>query len=146
MTGHFARFYPGWAKSVAARYPIGNHTMNHVDLNALSDVQVRREVVDGQEAIRHVTGSDPQPLFRFPYGSDSARTLKIVNSLGYAAVGWTVDTAGWLGTSGGQSVAGVVARNLHHAAVGEKCRFHAIPYCQGKRKPLMWAAQGHGLE
>src|SRR5207244_11604965 len=91
MTCHFARFYPGWARSVAARYPIGNHTMDHVDLNALSDVQVRREVVDGKEAIRHVTGSDPQPLFRFPYGTDSARTLEIVNSLGYAAVGWTVD-------------------------------------------------------
>jgi peptidoglycan/xylan/chitin deacetylase (PgdA/CDA1 family) len=87
MTGHFARFYPQWAKSVAARYPIGNHTMNHVDLNRLSDAQVRREVVAGQEAIRRVAGRDPQPLFRFPYGSDSTRTLRIVNSLGYAAVG-----------------------------------------------------------
>jgi len=85
MTGHFARFYPGWARFVAARYPIGNHTMNHVDLNGLSDAQVRREVVDGAEAIRRVTGRSPQQLFRFPYGSESARTLGIVNALGYAA-------------------------------------------------------------
>jgi len=124
MTGHFARFYRGWAQSVAARYPIGNHTMNHVDLNALSDVQVRREVVDGQEAIRRVTGRDPQPLFRFPYGSDSARTVKIVNSLGYAAVAWTVDTTGWLGTSGGQSVAGVVARALNGLRPGAIILMH----------------------
>ena len=124
MTGHFARFYPGWARSVAARYPIGNHTMNHLDLNGLSDAHVRREVVGGQEAIRRVTGRDPQPLFRFPYGSDSARTVRIVNSLGYASVGWTVDTGGWLGTSGGQSVAGVVARTLRGLRPGAIILMH----------------------
>jgi peptidoglycan/xylan/chitin deacetylase (PgdA/CDA1 family) len=112
MTGHFARFYPRWARLIAARYPIGNHTMNHVDLNGLSNAQVRNEVVQAQESIRRVTGRAPQPLFRFPYGDVRPRTLRIVNSLGYAAIGWTVDTAGWLGTSGGQSVASVVARAL----------------------------------
>jgi peptidoglycan/xylan/chitin deacetylase (PgdA/CDA1 family) len=124
MTGHFARFYPRWARSVAARYAIGNHTMNHVDLNGLSNAQVRREVVEGQEAIRRVTGRDPAPLFRFPYGSDSARTLRVVNSLGYAAVGWTVDTGGWLGTSGGQSVVGVVARAVRGLRSGEIILMH----------------------
>jgi peptidoglycan/xylan/chitin deacetylase (PgdA/CDA1 family) len=112
MTGHFARFYPRWARLIAARYPIGNHTMNHVDLNGLSNSQVRNEVVEAQQSIRRVTGRAPLPLFRFPYGDVRARTLRIVNSLGYAAVGWTVDTAGWLGTSGGQSVSSVVARAL----------------------------------
>ena len=112
MTGHFASFYPGWARSVAARYPIGNHTMNHVDLNGLSDAEVRREVVGAEQAIRRATGRPPQALFRFPYGIESARSLRIVNGLGYAAVGWTVDTAGWLGTSGGESVASVLRRAL----------------------------------
>ena len=112
MTGHFAGYYPDWAKSVAARYPIGNHTMNHVDLNGLSDAQVRREVIDAQNAIGRATGRRPQPLFRFPYGIESARSLRVVNSLGYAAVGWTVDTAGWLGTSGGSSLGSVIARAL----------------------------------
>jgi peptidoglycan/xylan/chitin deacetylase (PgdA/CDA1 family) len=124
MTGHFAGFYPHWARSVAALYPIGNHTMNHLDLNGLSDLQVRREVVDAQKAIRRITGREPQPLFRFPYGSESARTLRIVNSLGYAAVGWTVDTAGWLGTSGGQSVAGVLSRALAGLRPGEVILMH----------------------
>lgn len=112
MTGHFASFYPGWARSVAARYPIGNHTLNHVDLNGLSDAGVRREVVGAEQAIRRATGRPPQPLFRFPYGIESARSLRVVNALGYAAVGWTLDTAGWLGTSGGESVASVISRAL----------------------------------
>jgi peptidoglycan/xylan/chitin deacetylase (PgdA/CDA1 family) len=112
MTGHFARYYPGWARSVAARYPIGNHTMNHVDLDGLSDAQVRREVLGAQDAILRATGRRPQPLFRFPYGIQSARSLRVVNSLGYAAIGWTVDTGGWLGPSGAESVGGVITRAL----------------------------------
>ena len=38
------------------------------------------------------------------------------------------------------------AGDLDHAAIGEKCRFHAIPCCLRERKPLMLAAQGRGLE
>jgi peptidoglycan/xylan/chitin deacetylase (PgdA/CDA1 family) len=110
MTGHFASYYPGWARRVAARFPICNHTFDHVDLLPLADAEVRSEVVSASRTIRRITGSPPQPIFRFPYGTYDARTLRIVNSLGYAAVGWTFDTAGWLGVVGGQSVASVVRR------------------------------------
>jgi peptidoglycan/xylan/chitin deacetylase (PgdA/CDA1 family)/N-acetylmuramoyl-L-alanine amidase len=125
MTGHFARFYPGWARRIAASYPIGNHTMNHLDLTTLSDARVRAEVVEAERAIRRITGRAPQPLFRFPYGDSSRRTLRIVNALGYAAVGWTADTGGWLGQSGGQSVAGVVRRALAATRPGAIILMHA---------------------
>jgi len=39
----------------------------------------------------------------------------------------------------------VGACDLDHAAVGEKCRFHAIPCCLRERMPLMLAAQGLGI-
>jgi len=112
MTGHFASYYPGWARRVAVRFPICNHTFDHADLLPLADAEVRSEVVLASRTIRRITGVVPQPLFRFPYGTYDARTLRIVNSLGYAAVGWTVDTAGWLGVARGQSVASVVRRVL----------------------------------
>ena len=112
MTGHFASYYRGWTRRLASRFPVCNHTMNHLDLVGLSDFEVRAEIVLGGETIRRADGTRPQPLFRFPYGTYDTRTLRVVNALGYAAVGWTVDTAGWLGTSGGQSVATVVERAL----------------------------------
>jgi len=112
MTGHFARLFPGWARRIGAAYDVGNHTMNHHDLNTLSDAQVCAEILDAQRTIGRITGRRPQPLFRFPYGDESRRTLRIVNSLGYAAVGWTADTAGWLGPSGGQSTRTVIGRAL----------------------------------
>jgi peptidoglycan/xylan/chitin deacetylase (PgdA/CDA1 family) len=112
MTGHFASYYPQWARRVAARFPICNHTMNHVALVRLSDGAVRAEVATARAAIRRAAGTYPQPLFRFPYGTYDARTLRLVNSLGYAAVGWTADTAGWLGTVGGESPAAAVRQAL----------------------------------
>ena len=125
VTGHFARYYPSWARRIAASYPIGNHTMNHLDLNTLSNNRVRAEVVSAARAIRRITARAPQPLFRFPYGATSRRTLRIVNALGYAAVGWTADTGGWLGPSGGQSVSGVVRRALGALRPGAIILMHA---------------------
>ena len=63
-------------------------------------------------------------MFRFPYGSSSPSTLRTANELGYTAVGWTVDTIGWEGTSGGQSVATVVQRALSHLEPGEIVLMH----------------------
>jgi peptidoglycan/xylan/chitin deacetylase (PgdA/CDA1 family) len=125
VTGHFARYYPGWTRTLAERYSVANHTMNHVDLNGLSDAQVRAEISDARRSIRAVSGRNPQPFFRFPYGVSSRRTLAIVNALGYAAVGWTADTAGWLGTSGGQSLSSVVGRAVDALRPGAILLMHA---------------------
>jgi peptidoglycan/xylan/chitin deacetylase (PgdA/CDA1 family) len=86
---------------------------------------VRAEIVDAAQAIRRSSGRAPQPLFRFPYGVSSRRTLRIVNAVGYAAVGWTVDTGGWLGPSGGQSISGVVRRAVTALRPGEIILMHA---------------------
>lgn len=51
-------------------------------------------------------------MFRFPFGESDARTLGIVNSLGYTSVRWTVDTAGWRSTTEGASVETTMARVL----------------------------------
>jgi peptidoglycan/xylan/chitin deacetylase (PgdA/CDA1 family) len=125
VTGHFARYYPRWTRTLAERYSVANHTMNHVDLNGLSDARVRAEVTDARRSIRAVSGRNPQPFFRFPYGISSRRTLAIVNALDYAAVGWTADTAGWLGTSGGQSISSVVGRALGALRPGAILLMHA---------------------
>jgi peptidoglycan/xylan/chitin deacetylase (PgdA/CDA1 family) len=75
-------------------------------------------------AIQRATGLPPVVLFRFPYGSSSASTLRLVNQLGYTAVGWTVDTLGWEGTSMGQSLASVTSRALEHLEPREIILMH----------------------
>jgi peptidoglycan/xylan/chitin deacetylase (PgdA/CDA1 family) len=124
MTGRWAERYPHWAKRIAAGYPIGNHTFDHSDLLRVPLARVAPEIMMAQAAIRHATGRPPAPLFRFPYGSSSPSTLRIVNHLGYTAVGWTVDTLGWEGRSLGQTVHSVVSRALHHLEPGEIILMH----------------------
>jgi peptidoglycan/xylan/chitin deacetylase (PgdA/CDA1 family) len=124
MTGRWAQLYPQWAKRIAARYPIGNHTFDHQDVLGLTLPAVRAEVLRARAAIQQATGRRPIALFRFPYGSSSATTLALVNQLGYTAVGWTVDTLGWEGTSMGQSVGSVTSRALDHLQPGEIILMH----------------------
>jgi peptidoglycan/xylan/chitin deacetylase (PgdA/CDA1 family) len=54
----------------------------------------------------------------------NSRVLGDVNGLGYAAVRWTVDSLGWEGTSGGQTVQAVVNRVLAAAQPGEIVLMH----------------------
>ena len=124
MCGSFAQTFPETARAIAARYPVGNHTVTHPDLRTLSDAAVRNEILDGARAIRAVTGIDPHPLFRFPYGASDARTIAIANADGYGSFRWTVDTLGWQGTSGGQTTQTVTARVLDALTPGAIVLMH----------------------
>jgi peptidoglycan/xylan/chitin deacetylase (PgdA/CDA1 family) len=124
MTGRWAQLYPRWARRMAARYPIGNHTFDHQDLLTLTRQGARRELLMAGVAITRATGRSPVALFRFPYGSSDSSTLALANQLGYTAVGWTVDTLGWEGTSLGQSLGSVTSRALAHLQPGEIILMH----------------------
>jgi peptidoglycan/xylan/chitin deacetylase (PgdA/CDA1 family) len=102
---------------------IGNHTVTHPHLPALSDAQVRAEVLGAQATIQ-AAGADPRPLFRFPFGDRDARTIADVNALGYVPVGWTVDTLGWEGTAGGMSAQRVADRAVAALRPGEIVLMH----------------------
>lgn len=124
MTGRWAEIYPQWARRIAARYPIGNHTFDHMDLLRLPLGSVGGEIQGAASAIQRAIGHPPVPLFRFPYGSSNSSTLAVVNRMGYSAIGWTVDTLGWEGTSMGQSVQTATSRVLAHLRPGEIILMH----------------------
>ena len=123
LTGDFVDAFPSSARAMAG-YPVGNHTYNHRDLTTLSDAAVRTEIRSAASRIKAVTGQDPRPLFRFPYGAVDNHLIGIVNNECYVPFRWTVDTLGWKGTSGGQSVDSVVSRVLAAARPGEIVLMH----------------------
>jgi peptidoglycan/xylan/chitin deacetylase (PgdA/CDA1 family) len=123
LTGHFVQTYPGLARIIGRRYPVGNHTVHHFDMLRLSLRQATREVTQAAVLIRRATGRDTHPYFRFPYGSRDAATLRLVHRLGYASVRWTVDTLGWMGLTQ-QSVGGAVHRVLADLVPGEIVLMH----------------------
>jgi len=132
LTGQFVQRYPNDARAIAAvdMHSIGNHTRDHPHMNQLSDTAVRDEIVSAEQAIVSVTVRHPWPLYRFPYGESSSRTIAIANSLGYGSIRWTVDTLGWEGSIDangnptGQSVTTVTSRALNAARAGEIVLMH----------------------
>ena len=132
LTGQFVERYPGDVEAIGAveMHSVGNHTYDHPHTNQLSDAAVRDEIVRTEQLILKATGRQPWPLFRFPYGESSPRTIADANTLGYGSIRWTVDTLGWEGAnavggaSGGQTVQSVTNRALNAARPGEIVLMH----------------------
>ncbi|WP_263730381.1 polysaccharide deacetylase family protein [Cellulomonas sp. SG140] len=125
VTGQFARRYPADVRAVsAAGYPVGNHSDSHPDFTQTTTVEIQRQLAAAEASIRAATGHAAKPLFRFPYGARTAEDIHVVNDAGYVPFRWTVDTLGWKGTSGGQSVESVRARVLDAAQPGEIVLMH----------------------
>jgi peptidoglycan/xylan/chitin deacetylase (PgdA/CDA1 family) len=124
ITGRWAKLYPEWVRRTAARYPIGNHTYDHPDLLTLSPGAVTREIRRAEAELTSIVGQRTEPLFRFPYGSSNTETLRAVNELGYTAIGWTADTLGWEGTTGGQTAGTIITHALDHLQPGEIILMH----------------------
>jgi peptidoglycan/xylan/chitin deacetylase (PgdA/CDA1 family) len=123
LTGHFVRTYPALARAIGKSFVVGNHTVDHPHLTALSSAAVTREIADAATLIKNATGRDTHPLFRFPYGDRDSRTLAICHRLGYVSIRWTVDTLGWMGAPA-QTPAGAERRVLANLVPGEIVLMH----------------------
>jgi peptidoglycan/xylan/chitin deacetylase (PgdA/CDA1 family) len=125
LTGSWAAGRPDSVKKlVADGYRLGNHTATHPYLTKLSDAAIRTELTKGRSQILAAGGTEPLPLFRFPFGDRNAHTISVVNQAGYVAVRWTVDTLGWKGTSGGMTKTKVINRAVGAAKPGEIILMH----------------------
>jgi peptidoglycan/xylan/chitin deacetylase (PgdA/CDA1 family) len=124
LTGKWAETFPAEARRIGTFYPVANHSYSHPDLTTLSDAAVTDQIERARLAIAAATGQDTRPLFRFPFGARDPRTLGDVNRASYGSIRWTVDTLGWKGTSGGQSVNTVVQRVLDNLRPGAIVLMH----------------------
>jgi len=130
LLGNFVSAHEADARAMAAAGRVGDHSMTHPHFTRLTDARIRQEVLGAEQTIVSVTGADPWPWFRFPFGDHNVHTVSVVNSVGFVPVGWTVDTLGWQGTSRGITVAKIVARVLTKLRPGEIVLMH----CASNRK------------
>ena len=126
LTGEWVENYPAQAAQIAAvpEHSIGNHSYDHPYFTTLSNASIDWELAHAQTLIVNATGRNPKPLFRFPYGDRDWRTIAEVNRLCYGSINWTVDTLGWKGTKGGQSVNTIRSRVLAGLQPGEIVLMH----------------------
>jgi peptidoglycan/xylan/chitin deacetylase (PgdA/CDA1 family) len=124
LTGRFTQIFPQTTTAIAQAGLVGNHSMTHPHLPQLPSATVTAEVTGAEGVIDAATKRTARPWFRFPYGEYDARTLGIVNGLGYAAIGWTIDSRGWMGHAGAGSADDVVSRVLSQLQPGAIVLMH----------------------
>ncbi|MBP2294875.1 polysaccharide deacetylase family protein [Azospirillum rugosum] len=78
---------------IAAGHEIGNHSLTHSDLRALTPEAQRFEIAEANRILRGF-GADPV-LFRPPYGRYTLDLLSIARDERMSPVLWTVDTRDW---------------------------------------------------
>jgi peptidoglycan-N-acetylglucosamine deacetylase len=88
--------YPGLARREKPVAAVGDHTMTHPFLPALSHAAMVQEIVGARSVIERAAGQ-PVALFRPPYEAMSPAIDREVKSLGMLEVLWNVDSADSLG-------------------------------------------------
>jgi peptidoglycan-N-acetylmuramic acid deacetylase len=89
---------PDLARRIATdRHLVGNHSTYHARLTLLSDDGVRADVSGAGTTIAELTGADPRPWFRCPFGDgyDDPRVLDVLSGLRYRNVHWHVVCQDW---------------------------------------------------
>jgi peptidoglycan/xylan/chitin deacetylase (PgdA/CDA1 family) len=88
-------FHASTSATVAAGFPIGDHTQLHQNMAALSAADQRNQLLD-QAASTSQYGAPFPRLFRPPYGVYTASTLRLLRKYGMLMVMWTVDSQDYL--------------------------------------------------
>lgn len=80
---------------LAEGHMLGNHTMNHEDLQSLTYSEQYRQIADLNEMLKAVTGHQPY-WFRAPFGSFNDDTLAILDELGMQLLNWSHGSGDWM--------------------------------------------------
>ena len=75
---------------------VGNHTMTHPDMSAITDkAAFEKELTGMEDLFREVTGKDLPKYYRPPRGIYSEENLKMAKELGYQTVFWSLAYKDW---------------------------------------------------
>ena len=98
LQGRWAQSQPAAAKRIAQDgHLLGNHSFYHARTPLLAEAGIREDVTDAEQYIKEITGVDPRPWFRCPFGAggDDPLVLGVLSDLGYRNVGWHIAVQDW---------------------------------------------------
>ncbi len=95
MTGGWVESYPDDVKAIYNDgHALGNHSENHKQMSQISAEECKTEIMSVHEKVKELTGYDMQ-VFRPPYGDYNNTLIETLNSCGYYAIQWDVDSLDW---------------------------------------------------
>ena len=129
IQGRWAQANPTTARAIArAGHLIGCHSHFHARMPMLTKRGLSSDVQSATRAIADITGVDPRPWFRCPFGALDRGTavLDQLRRLGYRNVGWNVDSRDWA-SRGAKGVARRVIDGVVHHGDGAIVLMHGWP-------------------
>ncbi len=105
-------------RMVEEGHTVGNHTVHHPSLPAISNTEIENELIELERAFKEKFNKDMKFL-RPPKGEYSERTLDITNRLGYVNLFWSFAYDDWYKdkTRGAEYAFDKVVSNIHNGAV-----------------------------
>ena len=83
-------------RMAAEGHIVGNHTLHHPDMSAISDQTAFQKELDGLSALYEETVGSPMPMYyRPPQGKYSEENLKMAHALGYKTILWSLAYVDW---------------------------------------------------
>ena len=83
-------------RMAAEGHIVGNHTMHHPDMSALTSKEdFAKELTDLEELYRSITGKEMAKYYRPPKGIYSKENLRYAKELGYKTVFWSLAYVDW---------------------------------------------------
>lgn len=97
LVGTYIRDNPELTRRMEAEgHIVGNHTMNHPDMAAITDrAAFSRELAEVEAEYKTVTGAKMKKFYRPPQGTFSTENLKLASELGYTTVFWSLAYVDW---------------------------------------------------
>jgi len=120
MVGRQVERHPEIARRIVAEgHEIGNHTYSHYNLFRAPPERIREEILEGERAIRAITGVKTA-LFRPPRGLYDENVMQVLRQKGYNLVLWSVSSEDWAEIS----TRDIVANIMRRAGPGDILLFH----------------------
>ena len=97
LGGNYIQRNPDLVRRMGAEgHIVGNHTMHHRDMSALSDAEAfAKELQELEHLFREVTGKELPKFYRPPQGIYSRENLAMAKDLGYKTVFWSLAYRDW---------------------------------------------------
>ena len=121
VVGNFVEENPELVKRMTAEgHIVGNHTMHHPDMSAISDeAGFRKEMKELEEAYKAATGEEMLKFYRPPQGKYSEKNLEMARDMGYITVFWSLAYVDWLQDSqpSREEALNILNRRIHPGAI-----------------------------
>ena len=82
-------------RMAAEGHTVGNHTMHHRDMSAVSREEFAKELQELETLYREITGQALPGYYRPPQGLYSEENLRMAKELGYKTVFWSLAYVDW---------------------------------------------------